>query len=92
MKLRLTDRALRDLARIHDYILPESQEAANRTVDRLLKAAALLEEHPRLGRQSQLRRRRELIIDDHLLIYSVHRDEVVVGAIVRGGRVRKEIV
>ena len=41
---------------------------------------------PRLGRASQLRRRRELIVDQYIIWYSIHRDEVLIHSVRHGAR------
>jgi hypothetical protein len=41
-----------------------------------------------MGRESQLRRRRELVVEQYVIIYTVRRDEIVVETIVHGARRR----
>ncbi len=91
MTLRLSDRALRDLAGIHAYYAGEGRpEVGESLVNRLLGARAALQQHPRLGRESRLRRRRELVVDEYIAIYSLHREDIVVRTVIHGARQRKE--
>lgn len=86
MRQPLSARALRQLAAIYDYIALDSVDAAERVVDRLLHAVELLQQNPHMGRESELRRRRELVVDNHVLIYSVQREGVFVHSILHGAR------
>ena len=86
MTVRWSDRALRDVADIYDYIAPDSEHAALRISDRIFEAGERLAVMPRLGRASQLRRRRELIADQYILLYSIHRDEVLIHSVRHGAR------
>jgi len=88
VKVRVSDRALRHLAAIYEYIAYDSAEAASRVIGRLQGAVRLLDEQPRMGRESQLRRRRELVVEQYVIIYTVRRDEIVVETIVHGARRR----
>ena len=88
MTVRWSDRALRDVAGIYDYIAADSEDAALRTSDRLFEAGERLGIMPRLGRPSQLRRRRELIVDPYIILYSVHCDEVRIYSVHHGARQR----
>jgi len=45
-----SNRALRSLADIHSHILTESEEAANRMIDGILKRGDQLAAFPHLGR------------------------------------------
>jgi plasmid stabilization system protein ParE len=49
MKVRWTGRALRDLARIRDFLLPVNPAAAVRAVEALQAAVAVLADRPRIG-------------------------------------------
>jgi len=86
MTVRISDRALRHIGEIFEYIAQDNSEAARRVVGRLQSAIRLLEFHPRIGRESEFRRRRELVVDEYVIIYSVRREEVVVETIVHGAR------
>ena len=85
MKPQLTERALRHLAVIEQYIAADNPEVALREVDRILKTIGLLEQNPYLGRASELRRRRELVIAPYIAIYRVRRDASVEVVAIRHG-------
>jgi plasmid stabilization system protein ParE len=68
--------ALRALFDLYDYIASNSPEAAGRVVDRIRAAVHLLAGHPMLGRASQMRNRRELIIDQFVVAYQVKRERI----------------
>jgi plasmid stabilization system protein ParE len=86
--VRWSDRALRDMAEIFDYIATDNEQAALGISDRIFQAAERLAVMPRLGRASELRRRRELIVDQHIVLYAIHRDEVLIQTIRHGARRR----
>jgi toxin ParE1/3/4 len=52
MKIRFTRTALRDLARIHDYISQDSPAIASRIVTRLIERSRQLTDNPFEGRQT----------------------------------------
>src|SRR5436305_14017386 len=86
MTVRWSDRALRDVAGIFDYIAADNEDAALRVSDRIFEAANQLAVMPRLGRSSQFRRRRELIVDPYIIWYSIHRNEVLIHSVRHGAR------
>ena len=88
MNVVWSNRALRDLHTIYEYILPDGEERALRVVERITENIALLSAHPRMGRPGRLRGRRELVVDQHVVTYSVRQSEVNVIA-VEHGRQRK---
>jgi addiction module RelE/StbE family toxin len=70
-------RALRDLANIYDYYHRNvSDEAAARVVDDIRATVELLRKNPRIGRELELRARRELVTGDYVVTYQVKRDRV----------------
>ena len=88
MTVRISDRALRNLAEVYDHIAADNAEAAARVAGRILQAINRLGQMPRWGRESQLRRRRELVVDQYVVVYSIRRGEVVVETITHGARRR----
>jgi plasmid stabilization system protein ParE len=74
-----SNRALRSLADIHSHIFTESEEAANRTVDGILKRGDQLGAFPRLGRVVDRYKRpgiRELVETPYRILYRVRRESV----------------
>ena len=69
-------RALSDVADNFAYLAGQSDEAASRMTDRLMAAAGNLARFPQLGRPSRLSGRRELVIDQYVLVYRLRRDEI----------------
>ena len=49
MELKWTSKALADLARLYEFLVPVDQSAAARTVRALTAAPARILEHPRIG-------------------------------------------
>ena len=88
MTVRWSGRALRDLAEIFDYIAAENEDGALRVSDRIFEAIERLAVMPRLGRTSDLRRRRELIVDQYIILYAIQRDEVLIQTVRHGSRRR----
>ena len=86
MRLPLSDRALRQLEAEYHYIARDNGKAAVRVVGRILNAVDLLQKNPYMGRESEFRRLRELVVDQYVLIYSVHRDGVLVHSLMHGAR------
>ena len=81
-------RALSDLAAIYAYVSADSAEATARVIDRLMAAAGSLASFPHLGRPSRLAGRRELVVDQYVVTYRVHREEIRVLAVEPGARRR----
>jgi plasmid stabilization system protein ParE len=49
-RLKLTPRSLRDVVRLHDFLVPMSREAARRAVKVIRQGVKLLGKHPEMGR------------------------------------------
>ena len=88
MTIRWSSRALSDLAGVFVYLLPYSEAAAGRTVDRLTSAAGNLTRHPHLGRPGRLAGRRELVVDQYVVVYRLRRDEVYILTVEHGAQRR----
>jgi len=76
-----SNRALRSLADIHNHISADSVEAANRTIDNILKRGDQLAAFPQLGRVVDRYSRhdiRELVEIPYRIIYRLRRQTVEV--------------
>ena len=74
MRVVWSNRALRSLADIHSHISTDSEDAANRTVDRILKRGDQLGEFPRLGRSVDRYNQpdvRELVEAPYRIVYRI---------------------
>jgi toxin ParE1/3/4 len=81
-------RALSDLAGIYTYIAADNAEAAARAIDRLIATAGSLASFPHLGRPSRFAGRRELVVEQYVVTYRIHRDEIRILAVEHGARRR----
>lgn len=88
MRVRWSRRALSDIAGIFAYIAADNAEAASGMADRLLAAGEGLARFPQIGRASKLAGRRELVVDRHVLTYSVRRGAVHILAVEHGAQRR----
>lgn len=73
-KVVWTDRALRDLTRIDDYIAADDARAADRWVDKLIAAAERAGRLPASGRIVPERKRpdlREVLVRTYRLVYRI---------------------
>ena len=81
MKLEWTNKALSDLARLHDFLAPVNRRAAARAIQRLVTAPSKLLEHPRLGERLEEfspREVRRLLVDRYEIRYEISRDTIYV--------------
>ena len=79
MKVVWSNRALRSLSDIHTYISAESADAANRTIDGILKRGGHLANFPNIGRVVDRFKRpgiRELVETPYRIVYRVRREVV----------------
>lgn len=79
MRVRWSNRALRSLADIHGHLVADSEEAANRTVDRILNRGDQLASFPQSGRVVARYERpgiRELVEAPFRIVYRIQRDDV----------------
>jgi plasmid stabilization system protein ParE len=86
VRVRWSRRALSDIAGIFAYIAVDGAEAASGMADRLLAAGEGLARFPQIGRPGRLAGRRELVVDRHVLTYSVRRGEVHILAVEHGAQ------
>ena len=88
MKLLWTPLAGHHLRSAHDYLAQESRTAADETIERIISAVEVLEQHPQMGRQGRVRGTRELVITGtpFLVAYRLRRDHIDVLAVLHGAR------
>lgn len=77
-------RALLALFEVYDYIAADNRDAASRVVERIRSNVALLATQPQLGRRSRLTNRRELIAEQYVITYRIHRDRIAIVALEHG--------
>lgn len=78
MRLRWLRAALRNLDEEVAYIASDDPHAARKVVERVLHSAALLADHPGMGRPGRIAGTRELVVPGtrYLLPYRVVGDEI----------------
>ncbi len=88
MEVVWTKRAVRDLAHVREYVGARNRSAAGRVAGRILAVAALLRDHPGIGRAGRVSDTRELVVTDtpFLLAYRVRRDRVEVLRVLHSSR------
>jgi len=90
MTVRWTSTGLRDLESLHAYVAEHSEhgsdEAAARTVERILAGLEARERFPAMGRRGRVAGTRELIVSPFIVAYRVKRDAIEVVAIIHGAR------
>jgi plasmid stabilization system protein ParE len=90
-RLKWSQSALRDVARLHDFLAPKSRDAAKRAVKAIRQGVKALGKHPQIGRpvEDLPPEFREWVIEfgsgAYVAIYRYDRKEVVILA-VRHGR------
>jgi plasmid stabilization system protein ParE len=89
-RLRWSQAALRDVARLHEFLVPKNPEAAKRAIQAIRKGVKELGKHPRIGRpvEGMLPEFREWIIDfghgAYVVLYHFDGKEAVILAIRHG--------
>jgi len=90
MRIVWSDVAEADLDDLYDYIARDVPYYAEQFVDRLIEAAGVLKDHPRLGRQvpeaDEREDIRELIFQSYRVIYLVEADQVHILTVIHGRR------
>lgn len=90
-RLKWSQTALRDVARLHDFLAPKSRDAAKRAVKAIRQGIRALAKHPEIGRpvEEMLPEFREWIIEfgsgAYIALYHYDEKEIVILA-VRHGR------
>ena len=89
-RLRWSQRALLDVARLHQFLVPKSRDAAKRAVRAIRQVIKALGKHPEIGRpvEEMLPEFREWVIEfghgAYVALYHYDGKEVVVLAIRHG--------
>jgi toxin ParE1/3/4 len=78
MQVSFTELALADIENIRAYIARDNPSAATRIAEALVAAADRLSANPRLGRLGAIPGTFELIVKPYVLVYEIHRAEVMV--------------
>lgn len=80
MKLRYTGPARQSIRNVLSYIKAESPQGAARVRARIMEAAALIENHPQAGQETDRPSIRRVVLNPHpyALLYRVTEREVVV--------------
>ena len=78
MQVRFAELALADLEHIRAFIAQDNPAAASRTAAAIVAAADRLSVNPRLGRLGAVQGTFELIVRPYVLVYEIHRAEIVV--------------
>lgn len=82
-----TDRALRDLTRIDDYIAADDPQAADRWVDKLLAAAERAARVPMAGRIVKERKQadlREVLVRTYRIVYRIRGAQIEIVTVFEG--------
>jgi toxin ParE1/3/4 len=89
MKIVWTARARRHLREAFEYwSREESENAADRMLDRIFSVVELLERNPEMGRHGRIPTTRELVLNPlpFLLAYRVRRNKIEIIALLHGSR------
>jgi len=86
MKVVWSRRAIRHLAHLREYIANDSEQNAAILAARILKAIALLQTHPEIGRPGRVLGTRELVVPDtpYVIPYRVKRERLELIAVFHG--------
>lgn len=78
LKLNWTKRALRQLIQAQDYIARDNPSAAKIIAERIIDAAKLFVEQPKIGRPGRIAGTREWVVGrtPYLLVYTVQNGEI----------------
>jgi toxin ParE1/3/4 len=90
MQVRFADAALTDIESIRTYISRDNPSAASRMAAAIVAAADRLSVNPRLGRLGAMPSTFELIVRPYVLVYEIHRAEIVVLRVWHGRQRRPE--
>jgi toxin ParE1/3/4 len=89
MKIVWTARARQHLREAYEYWLrEESENAADRMVDRIFSVVELLERNPEMGRHGRIATTRELALNPlpFLIAYRIRRSTIEIIALLHGSR------
>jgi toxin ParE1/3/4 len=90
-----TDLAASDLENLHTYIARDSQQYADRFIDRLITSIEQLAKFPEMGRlapESPEENIREVIFRNYRVFYRPEVDRILVLAVIHGGRDLSQLV
>jgi len=88
VKVSWRPRALTDIEKIADYIAADDVAAADRMRDRIKRTAAMLSDHPALGRKGRMGETRELVVtgSPYLIAYRLTTRQVTILRVIHGAR------
>ena len=88
MKVIWSRRAIRNLVALRAYIARDSEQNAVLVAKRILKAVALLQTQPGMGRPGRTPGTRELVVPDtpYIIPYRVRREVLELMAVLHGRR------
>jgi plasmid stabilization system protein ParE len=81
MELKWTNKAVTDLARLHDFLSPVNPHAAAKLIRSLVAAPVRLLEYPRIGQQLEEFRPRDVrrfLVDHYEIRYEIQDSTIVV--------------
>ncbi len=81
MRLRWTNKALSDLARLYEFLAPTNKAAAARALQALTKAPTVLLSAPRIGEQLfefEPREVRRILVGQYEIRYEIQSDDIYV--------------
>jgi len=78
MQVRFAERALVDLEHIRTHIARDDPSAASRMAIAIVATADRLSANPRIGRVGALSGTFEVVVRPYVLVYEIHRAEIVI--------------
>jgi toxin ParE1/3/4 len=88
MRIRRLPRAIRDVDEIWEWIAADNLEAADRLIERIVRATDRLADFPESGtlRPKLGAKARSIVVDRYLILYRVGIDSVDILRVVHGAR------
>ena len=81
MELKWTSKALSDLVRLYNFLVPVNSQAAARIVQSLVNAPARLKQHPRIGEklgEFEPREVRRILVKHYEIRYEIQESNIYV--------------
>lgn len=78
MRVGFTELALSDIESIREYIAHDNPAAAQQMAQSIIAATERLISNPRIGRLGALPGTFELVVRPYVLVYEIHRADIVV--------------
>ncbi|MGO8866166.1 MAG: type II toxin-antitoxin system RelE/ParE family toxin [Alphaproteobacteria bacterium] len=78
MQVRFAEAAIADIESIRAYIAQDNPSAASRMAVAIVAATDRLSANPRLGRLGAMPGTFELVVRPYVLVYEIHRADIVV--------------